>query len=56
MSEPISFSEELRAWRQRKADRAVAPTAIGATDNLLPFRRSVDARLEEPPNRGHALA
>jgi hypothetical protein len=48
MSEPISFSEQLRAWRQRKAARAEAPPAIGATDNLVPFRRS-DARLEDPP-------
>lgn len=49
MSEPISFSEQLRAWRQCKAACAVAPAATGATDNLLPFRRSVDARLEDPP-------
>lgn len=49
MSEPISFSEQLRVWRRRKAARAEAPAAIGATDNLLPFRRSVDARLEDPP-------
>jgi hypothetical protein len=49
MSEPISFSEQLRVWRQRKAARAVAPAAIGADDNLVLFRRRVDTRLEDPP-------
>jgi hypothetical protein len=49
MSEPISFSEQLRAWRQREAARAVAPAAISATDDLLPFRHRVDVRLEDPP-------
>ena len=49
MSEPISFSEQLRAWPQRKAVRAVAPAAIGADDNLVPFRHRVDTRLEDPP-------
>lgn len=49
MSEPISFSEELRVWRQRKAVRAGAPAAIGADDNLVPFRHRVDTRLEDPP-------
>jgi hypothetical protein len=45
MSEPISFSEQLCAWRQRRAARAAALTAIGANDNLVPFRRRVDTRL-----------
>ena len=49
MSEPISFSEQLCAWRQRRAARAAALTAIGANDNLVPFRRRVDTRLEDPP-------
>ena len=49
MSEPISFSEQLRTWRQRKAVRAVVPAAIGADDNLVPFRHRVDTRLEDPP-------
>ena len=49
MSEPISFSEQLRAWRHRKAVGAVAPAAIGADDNLVPFRHRVDTRLEDPP-------
>jgi hypothetical protein len=50
MSEPISFSEQLCGWRQRRAARAAALTAIGANDNLVPFRRRVDTRLEDPPN------
>ena len=49
MSEPISFSGQLRAWTQRKAVRAVAPAALGADDNLVPFRHRVDTRLEDPP-------
>ena len=49
MSEPISFSEQLRDLEARKAVRAVAPAAIGADDNLVPFRHRVDTRLEDPP-------
>ena len=50
MSEPVSFSEQLRAWRQRNAARVVAPAATGATDNLLPFRPRFDTALEDQPN------
>ena len=51
MSEPISFPEQLRAWRQRKEIRAVTrPAATASADNLLPFRRRFDAGLEDPPN------
>ena len=27
----------------------MAPAAIGADDNLVPFRHRVDTRLEDPP-------
>jgi hypothetical protein len=52
MSEPVSFSEQLRAWQQRKEARvAVRPAAATASssDNLLPFRRRFDAGLEDEP-------
>jgi hypothetical protein len=55
MSEPISFSEQLCAWRQRRAARAAAQTAIGANDNLVPFRRRVDTSRRRA-QREHALA
>ena len=47
MSEPVSFSEQLRAWRQRKEARAAAPAATGVVRQLLPFRRCFDPRLED---------
>jgi hypothetical protein len=50
MSEPVSFSEQLRAWRQRTEARVATHTVTGATDNLLPFRRRFDAGLEDEPN------
>lgn len=50
MSEPVRFSEQLRAWRQRKEARVATSTVKGATDNLLPFRRRFDAGLEDPHN------
>jgi hypothetical protein len=52
MSEPVSFSEQLRAWRQRQEARvAVMPAAAASSsDNLLPFRRRFDAGLEDEPN------
>ena len=48
MSEPVSFSEQLRAWRQRKEAASPAATA-SCSDNLLPFRRRFDAGLEDEP-------
>jgi hypothetical protein len=50
MSEPVSFSEQLRAWRQRNEVRVAMPAVTGSTDNLLPFRRRFDAGLEDPRN------
>ena len=51
MSESVSFSEKLRAWRQRKQVRvATRPAATASSDNLLPFRRRFDAGLEDEPN------
>ena len=51
MSEPVRFSEQLRARRQRKEIRAVTrPGARASPDNLLPFPRHLDAGLEDPSN------
>ena len=52
MSEPVSFSERLRAWRLRKEVRAAVRPAAWASSagNLLPFRRRFDAGLEDEPN------
>lgn len=50
MSEPINFSEQLRAWRLIIEARApVTPVAIESADNVLPFKRSFDASLEDAP-------
>ena len=50
MSEPINFSEQLRAWRLIIEARApVMPVAIESADNVLPFKRSFDASLEDEP-------
>jgi hypothetical protein len=51
MSEPLSFSEKLRAWRQRNETRAAGKSvATEASDNLLPFRRRLDPGLEDEPD------
>jgi hypothetical protein len=51
MSEPVNFSEQLRVWRQSMAARAGAARETPAfADNVLPFRRELDARLEDEPN------
>jgi hypothetical protein len=51
MIELLSFSERLRAWRQRKKTRTVARSAATVgPNNLLPFRHHLDAGLEDPPN------
>lgn len=45
VSEPISFSEQLRAWRRRKQVRpaAIAPDSTEPSGNLVPFRRRAAA-------------
>jgi hypothetical protein len=50
MSEPVDFSEQLRVWRQSMAGSAVAREASVFDGNVLPFRRDLDARLEDEPN------
>jgi hypothetical protein len=51
MSEPVDFSEQLRVWQQSVAARAsVAREVPLFADNVLPFRRVLDARLEDEPN------
>jgi hypothetical protein len=49
MSEPLSFSERLRAWRQRTEARAAALPVAAESDNVLPFRRDFDSGLEDEP-------
>jgi hypothetical protein len=49
MTEPISFSEQLRAWRQRKEALGAVRPPTGTSDNLLPFRRHAATCLEDPP-------
>ena len=51
MSEPVDFSEQLRVWQQSLAARAsVTHEASAFAGNVLPFRRELDARLEDEPN------
>ena len=50
MSEPVNFSEQLRVWQQAVAARSgVTREATVFADNVLPFRRELDARLEDEP-------
>ena len=51
MSGPVDFAKQLRTWQESSAARTAAirePTAFA--DNVLPFRRQLDARLEDEPN------
>jgi hypothetical protein len=48
MSELLSFSEQLRAWRQRQEVRAAAPPVASA--EVLPFKGHFGAGLEDEPN------
>ena len=51
MSEPVNFSEQLRVWQQSVAARAsVGREASVFSGNVLPFRRELDARLEDERN------
>lgn len=52
MSELLSISEQLRAWRQRKELRAGEPPAAAGSDNVLPFRGHFGAGLEDEPKGG----
>ncbi len=48
MAEPLNFSEQLRAWRERNEARAVPWRAETQTaDNVLPFPRDLGPGLED---------
>ncbi len=49
MSELLSFSEQLRAWRQRMEVRAVVLPEVAESDNVLPFQGRFGAGLQDEP-------
>ena len=50
MSEPVDFAAQLRTWQDSLAARTVAIREPAVADNVLPFKRQLDARLEDEPN------